>query len=117
MEKTNQMTPRKMSSQVRGAFARFSVTTLLCAVALLCSANLISQQKPSETSSPSQKTFATPKEAADAFVQAAGTFDVPALEQILGPGSEDLVASEDAVRDKTNAATFAAEAHEKSSIV
>jgi hypothetical protein len=117
MEKGNQMTPRKMSSQVRGAFARFSVTSLLCAVALLCSANLISQQKPSETSSQSQKTFATPKEAADAFVQAAGTFDVPTLEQILGPGSEDLVASEDLVRDRNLGIEFANKAREKSSVV
>ena len=41
---------------------------------------------------------------------------MPALEQILGPGSEDLVASEDPVRDKNSAGAFAAEAHEKNSI-
>jgi hypothetical protein len=106
----------KMNSLVRNAFAGLSLTSISCAFALLCSLNLLSQQKPSETSSQSQKTFATPKEAADAFVQATGSFDVPALEQILGPGSEDLVASEDSVRDKNLAIAFAAKAHDKSSV-
>ena len=50
-------------------------------------------------------------------MQAAGAFDVPAMEQILGPGSEDLVASEDTVRDKNIALAFAAIAKEKNSVV
>ena len=99
------------------AYARFSIITVSCALALLCSASLLSQQKPSETASQNQKTFATPKEAADAFVQAAGNFDVPALDQILGPSGEDLIASEDTVRDKNIAVAFAAKAHEKNSVV
>ena len=63
-----------------------------------------------------QKGFDTAKEAADALVQAADPFDVPALEAILGPGSEDLVASEDTVQDKNRATKFAEMAHEKSEI-
>ena len=63
-----------------------------------------------------QKGFETTKEAADALVQAAEAFDVPTLEAILGPGSEDLVASEDAVQDKNHAIKFAEMAHEKSEI-
>ena len=63
----------------------------------------------------SQKTFATPKEAADALVQAAAIFDVPALKQILGSESDDLVASEDSVQDKNRAAAFATKAREKTS--
>jgi len=102
---------------VLDAYARFSIITVSCALALLCSASLLSQQKPSETASQNQKTFATPKEAADAFVQAAGNFDVPALDQILGPSGEDLIASEDTVRDKNIAVAFAAKAHEKNSVV
>ena len=101
----------------RNTFARFSATVVCWAFALLCALSLFAQQKPSETSSQSQKTFATAKEAADALVQAAGSFDVPALEQILGTGSEDLVASEDAVRDKNSAVAFAADAHEKTSLI
>lgn len=68
------------------------------------------------TSRSSQKTFATPKEAADALVQAAASFDVPALKEILGPDSEDLVSSEDSVQDKNRAAEFVAKAREKSSV-
>jgi Protein of unknown function (DUF2950) len=111
------MTSRKKDWTVRNAYARFSIITVSCALALLCSASLLSQQKPSETASQNQKTFATPKEAADAFVQAAGNFDVPALDQILGPSGEDLIASEDTVRDKNIALAFAAKAHEKNSVV
>jgi len=68
------------------------------------------------TSQSSQKTFTTPKEAADALVQAAESFNVPSLKEILGPDSEDLVSSEDPVQDKNRAAAFAALAREKSSI-
>jgi hypothetical protein len=68
------------------------------------------------TSQTSQKTFTTPKEAADALVQAAARFDVPALKEILGPGSEDLVSSEDSIQDKNRAAEFVAKAREKSSV-
>ena len=117
MEKKIQMTSRKLNSLARNAFAKVSLTTVSCTFALLCSLSLLSQQKPSETSSQNQKTFTTPKEAADAFVRAAGNFDVPGLEQILGPGSEDLIASEDSVRDKNIAVAFAAKAHEKNSVV
>ena len=41
---------------------------------------------------------------------------MPALKQILGSDGEDLVASEDAVRDKNIAIAFAAEARQKTSI-
>jgi len=112
-----QMRKRKKHLLAGNAFAGFSATAVCFAFALLCACPLFAQQKPTETSSQSQKTFATAKEAADALVQAAGSYDVPALEQILGPGSEDLVASEDPVRDKNNAAAFAADAREKSSVV
>jgi len=64
---------------------------------------------------PEQKGFDTHQLAAEALIQAAETFDVPALTNILGPGSEDLVASEDPVQDKTRAVAFAAKAREKNS--
>jgi hypothetical protein len=63
-----------------------------------------------------QRGFDTAKQAADALVEAAEAFDVPTLEAILGPGSEDLVASEDTVQDKNRATKFAEMAHEKSEI-
>src|SRR5512132_2745555 len=63
-----------------------------------------------------QKEFDTPQQAADNLVQAAESFDVPVLKEILGPGSIDLVSSEDPVEDKNRAAAFAAKAKEKNSV-
>ena len=64
-----------------------------------------------------QKEFDTPQQAADSLVQAAESFDVPVLKEILGPGSIDLVSSADPVEDKNRAASFAAKAKEKNSVV
>ena len=79
-------------------------------------AGLRAGQAAEGASRSSQKSFNTPKEAADALVQAAASFDVPSLKEILGPDSADLVSSQDQVQDKNRAAAFAAMAREKSSI-
>src|SRR4029077_17267301 len=63
-----------------------------------------------------QKEFDTPQQAADSLVQAAESFDVPVLKEILGPESTDLVSSEDPVGDKNRAIAFAAKAKEKNSV-
>ena len=63
-----------------------------------------------------QTKFATPQTAADALIQAASNYDVPALQKILGPDSEDLLASEDPVRDKNNSAEFVAKARQKTEV-
>jgi hypothetical protein len=60
-----------------------------------------------------QKRFNTPKEAADSLVQAAASFDVPTLKEILGPDATDIVSSEDPVADRNKGAAFAAKAKEK----
>jgi len=49
-------------------------------------------------------------------VQAADSFDVNALKEILGPDSTDVVSSEDPVQDKNKATAFAAKAKQKMSI-
>ena len=64
-----------------------------------------------------QLSFATPQAAAEAFLKAAGEFDVPALIKILGPDGKDLVSSEDAVQDKKKAAEVAEKAREKNTVV
>jgi len=69
-----------------------------------------------ETPQPGQKEFDTPKQAADALIQVAETFDVAAAKEILGPDGEDLIASEDPVQDKNRAAEFSAKAKEKNSV-
>jgi hypothetical protein len=64
-----------------------------------------------------QTSFATPKQAAEALIQAATNYDVPALMGMFGPDGKDIVSTADAVRDKNTAASFAAEAHEKTEVV
>jgi hypothetical protein len=71
---------------------------------------------PAASSVAQQKTFATPQEAANALVQAAGTYDLPMLEQILGSDSKDLLSSEDPVSDKNKATEFATKGRQKTEV-
>jgi len=75
-----------------------------------------SEKQATTPSQPTQKAFATPKEAVEALIQATENFDAPALKEILGPDGEDLVSSEDPVQDKNNAIAFAARAREKNDV-
>ena len=78
--------------------------TALLGSAICCTLAVCLYAAPQPTG---QKGFASPAEAAEALIQAAGDYNLPALLEILGPGSKDLVASEDPVADKNRAATFA----------
>jgi hypothetical protein len=53
-----------------------------------------------------QRTFATPREAAQALLAAADAQDVSALSAIFGKGSDEILKSGDAVEDKNNLARF-----------
>ena len=87
-----------------------------CLLGLALHAAAPSKTDASAASQPTQKQFDTPKQAADALIQVASNFDVAAAKEILGPDSEDIVASEDPIQDKNRAAEFAAKAKEKMSI-
>ena len=63
-----------------------------------------------------QLTFDSPRQAADALIQAAGANDVPALVQIFGPEGKAIADSGDAVRDRNDRAKFAEKAREKTDI-
>jgi hypothetical protein len=93
------------------------VCNTLCAFVLVASfgaAAVLGQvSSPQQTI---QKRFATPKQAADALIQAAEGYDLSSLTEILGPESENILASGDPVRDKNNAAEFAAKARQKNSV-
>lgn len=89
-----------------------SIPALLTS-SLLC---IISQAAPEVAAPPTQKQFETPELAAASLVEALTSFQVPALKEILGPDSEDLISSEDPVMDKQRALTFAAKAKEKQAI-
>jgi Protein of unknown function (DUF2950) len=92
------------------------LAVFLSAPALLHSAGKTGQAASMATKAATQKTFATPQAAAEAFIKAAGSFDVPALREILGPAGEDLVATEDTVQDKNRADAFAKKASEKNEV-
>jgi hypothetical protein len=88
------------------------ITLLICAIVVFGVPRL-ALEAAAETE---QKGFDDPKVAAEELIKACETFDVPVLASVLGPGSEDLISSEDAVQDKNRAAIFAAKAREKNSI-
>jgi hypothetical protein len=107
------MREKQISLQFTTKLAGMTLISLISSrLALLIPIALASGQQ----SNSSQTTFASPEKAADALIQASETFDVPALMKILGPQGEDLVSSEDPIRDKSIAANFAAKAHEHTSI-
>ena len=102
---TNIMTSTKLLASV--------ILILGCVTLSLSAAPEAKQDAPAAAN---QKQFDNPQQAADSLVQAAATFDVQALEEILGPDSADIISSADPVMDKERAADFAAKAKEKSSV-
>jgi Protein of unknown function (DUF2950) len=93
-----------------------SATASFCLLGLGLHAATPSKSDAVSAPQSAQKQFDTPKQAADALIQVASNFDVAAAKEILGPDSEDIVASEDPVQDKNRAAEFAAKAKEKMSV-
>ena len=73
---------------------------------------------PTTTSAPATaaKSFATPQQAADALVAAAENFDENALEQIFGPGGDNIYLTGEYPQDRQRASNFAAEAREKKTV-
>jgi Protein of unknown function (DUF2950)/Protein of unknown function (DUF3300) len=59
------------------------------------------------------ETFDTPEQAADALVEAAERFDVPALARIFGAQRDDLVLTGEFAQDREWAREFAAHAEDK----
>src|SRR5258705_2522229 len=94
------------------------VCNTLCAFVLVASfgAAAVLGQVSSTAQQAIQKRFATPKQAADALIQAAEGYDLSSLTEILGPESKSILASEDPVQDKNNAAEFAAKASQKNTV-
>jgi hypothetical protein len=94
-------------------------TGMVCAL-LFASAGDASAQEKSKPRAPSaavQRTFDTPKAAADALIAAAASNDVPALVAILGPEGKSLVETSDAVQTKNQLEAFAAQASKNTAVV
>jgi Protein of unknown function (DUF2950) len=109
--------------KTRSHIAIFSKATLVAGATLLCLSGVVlpaaaqeEKSTPVASEQTTQKAFATPQEAADSLIEAAGANDVSALKEILGPGSDDIISSEDEVQDKNRAADFVAKAQEKKSV-
>lgn len=87
-------------------------------IAIFCTLGALSLAAQQTTKKPAtaQKAFDTPEQAAQAYIKAAGDFDVPAMLDILGPDGKDLITSQDSVQDKNRAAEFSAKAREKTTV-
>jgi hypothetical protein len=70
-------------------------------------------QAQTAAAAPALKTFATAKQAADALVAAAKTFDVGALQELFGPDVDTLVLPGNFVEGRERTAEFAAKASDK----
>jgi len=94
------------------------VPACLCAAALLLAEQSTGTKAPAPSSAPAAgpRGFATPQQAAEALIDAAGRFDEAALIQIFGPGGEDIVFSGELPQDREHAADFAVQAREKESV-
>src|SRR5262245_24930344 len=68
------------------------------------------------TSAVKGEAFATAEEAANALIDAAEKYDVPALEKILGPDSNDILHTGEPARDAEITKAFAAEARKKMNV-
>jgi hypothetical protein len=110
MLKENDMTTRNSASIAWCSLLATLVALVSWGLGIPCRAQTESKQAIAPVTFAAQKGFASPKEAANALVQAADQFDVPLLKEILGPDGEALVTSKDTVEDKNRAAAFAAEA-------
>ena len=108
-------TPMKSKSNIMtSSKALASVIIIFCLAIALHAAPPTKPESPTTTQK--QKQFDNPKQATDALIQATETFDVPALQEILGPDSADIISSEDQVMDKQRAVAFAAKAKEKMAV-
>jgi hypothetical protein len=92
-----------------GAAAWISLSTLI---------PLSAQESDAAKSAPAAiaKTFASPKQAADALINAAEKFDEQELIAIFGTQGEDVVLTGEMPQDRERAVTFAAKGREKMSV-
>lgn len=110
-----------MKSQLSNINARAVLLSLLmlavaCAAAVAQTARQQSVSTSSAAAPEKQRGFATPQAAAEALINAAESYNVPALLEIFGPEGKELVASADPVRDKSRGREFVAMARQKNSV-
>ena len=94
-------------------------SAMACVLLLAATGDAPAQDKPKPAApaAAAQRTFETPKAAADALIAAAEAYDVPALKAILGPDGNSLIETKDPVQSKNQFESFSVQAREKTEIV
>ena len=94
-------------------------SAMACVLLLAATGDAPAQDKPKPAApaAVAQRTFETPKAAADALIAAAEAYDVTALKAILGPDGNSLIETKDPVQSKNQFASFSVQAREKTEIV
>lgn len=91
-----------------------------CALVAIAAAGAAQRQSSTGPSPPppiqGARTFDTPQQAADALIDAAGKFDVFAIEEIFGQQGDDVIFSGEYPQDRERALDFAAKAREKNRV-
>jgi Protein of unknown function (DUF2950) len=87
------------------------------AVVLSCLLTLGIYRQASWAADTTPRTFATPQAAADALIGAAEQFDVPALENIFGPGGKEIIHTGEPARDREIVKQFAEQARTKMEVL
>jgi hypothetical protein len=92
---------------------------MVCVVLLASTGDARAQDKtkPAAPAAATQRTFDTPKAAAEALIAAAESYDVPALKAILGPDGNDLIETKDPVQSRNQFEAFSAQARESTAVV
>ena len=93
------------------------VGLLVFACAVSASAQDKPKSAPAASAAATQKTFDSPKAAADALIAAAASDDIAAMKAILGPDGKSLVETSDAVQTKNQLEGFAAQAQKNTAVV
>ena len=88
----------------------YFLAVLACGLAVPFNGQTQATHQAPASSAQTQRSFDTAQKAAEALIQAAGNYDVPALLEIFGPDGKDFVSSADAVQDKKYASAFAEKA-------
>jgi len=95
------------SSSFNRDFAKLSYAFL---ISLLCVLSLVVYSQEGTAAANKPRTFSTPEGAANALIDAAEQFDVPALEQIFGPDGNDIIHTGEPAHDQEVAKEFAQQA-------
>jgi hypothetical protein len=108
-----------MKSTIKNTYTATFLRALLviAACCILPTALPASPQTKAATAPPTEKTFDTPQQAADAMILAVKNDDEAALLEIFGPDGKDFVDTKDSVQDKNSRAAFASLAQEKMQVV